>query len=105
MKPFLTPKQIAQAYVLNDIIVHELILEAFNEIEHEARANQLVLTEFDIISQICNLARQNSLYDFFGIENTDILRTVKAEYQTELVNLSNCLYKNFQLQQATSQIN
>jgi hypothetical protein len=96
MKPFLTTKQIAQAYVLNDIVVHELILEAFNEIEVVATQLQLFMTEYDIINQICHLSRQNDLYVFFGIDNTDILRTIKAEYQLELINLAKQLQKNAQ---------
>lgn len=93
MTKFLTPKQIAQTYIINDIIIHELILSSLSEIEKCAKTNKLAPTTYEIINRICVLASQDSLFNEFELSTTDILRIVKNEYQQEVAQLAEMLSK------------
>jgi hypothetical protein len=95
MSKFLTPKQIAQTYVVNDIIVHELILDALNEVETCSKINNISPTIYDVISRVCNLASQDQMFTVFELDTNDILRTVKNEYMEEIANLVKMLATNF----------
>lgn len=87
MSKFLTPKQIAQTYIVNDIIIHELILDALNEVETCSKIHSIFPTVYDVISRVCNLASQDQMFTVFELDTNDILRTVKNEYMEEITNL------------------
>lgn len=92
---FLTPKQIAQTYVINDIINHELILSALSEVEVYALEQEVLLTAFDIIHRVCEIAIRDPLFDVFELSSSNILRTLRNEYQTEINTLSSMLNRKF----------
>ena len=85
----LTPKQIAQSYVLNDIIIHELILAALSQIEVDNYQLQSLISKYDIIYRICTLVNRDELCAFFEITNNEILDIINTEYQNEIDNLTN----------------
>lgn len=91
----LTPKQIAQTYVLDDIIIHELILSAINEVESYAIANRLIMTVYDITHRTMLTVCSDALFNFFKLDSHMILRTLHNEYQQELSTLSQDLERRF----------
>lgn len=88
----LTAKQIAQTYVINDIIMHELILEAINEVESSINDSGNVYSKSDIVNRICVLVGKDKLSKDFDISRADVLWTLKAEYIDEILALAtyNC---------------
>jgi len=85
----LTPKQIAQTYVLNDIIVHEMILEALNQVEHLMMATDRALTKYDVIHKVASLVAKDELFDFFEIQANEVMKALKEEYNDEIADLLN----------------
>ena len=83
----LTAKQIAQTYVLNDIIVHELIIEAIAEVEDHLNHSSHRFSKSDIISRICTLVLRDQVSKIFDISPNEVLKTIKEEYEIELEEL------------------
>ncbi len=84
----LTAKQIAQTFVINDIIMHELILEAINQIEESLAQSSNTYSQSDIINRICVLVSRDELSSQFDIKREDILWALKTEYVDEILSLS-----------------
>ncbi len=84
----LTTKQIAQTYIINDIIMHELILEAINSIEELLAQSDKNYSQSDIINRICVLISRDPLSSLFDIRKEDILWTLKTEYVNEILSLA-----------------
>jgi DNA-directed RNA polymerase subunit E'/Rpb7 len=82
----ITPKEIAQSFVLNDIIVHEIILEAIQKTDNFIdRTSVKQLTNGDLIRIILNYAnKEEELKKLFNISDSELLCTIKNEYKNEI---------------------
>lgn len=87
MKDKLTPKEIAQTYFLDEIVIHEVILEAYNELERHVKQHKKQWTKSEIVYKLCNIAVDNDMVDIFSINKHDILQIVKTDYQPEVEEL------------------
>lgn len=83
----ITPKQIAQTYVLNDIVAHELILAAIDEIEKKKKLTNKQYSKFDIVNKLCSIVSQDDLFVIFELSKSDILEILKNEYSDEIDDL------------------
>jgi hypothetical protein len=84
----ITAKQIAQTFVINDIIMHELILEAINDIEESIHESGNTYSKSDITNRICVLVSRDELSSQFDIKREDILWAIKTEYVDEILSLA-----------------
>lgn len=84
----MTAKEIAQTFVVNDIIMHELILEAINSIEETLSQTDKSYSQADIINRICVLVSRDELSSQFDIKREDILWALKTEYIDEILSLA-----------------
>lgn len=85
----LTPKQIAQTYIINEIIMHELILEAINEVESYIGETGNYYSKSDIINKLCILVERDILAKEFNIARSEVLWALKSEYIDEILALVN----------------
>lgn len=87
MKDKLTPKEIAQTYFLDEIVIHEVILEAYKELERHVKQHKKPWTKSEIVYKLCNIAVDNNMVDIFSISKHNILQIVKTDYQPEVEEL------------------
>jgi hypothetical protein len=83
----LSPKQVAQTYFLDEIVLHEVILEAYNELERQVKQHKVPWTRSDIVFKLCNLAVDHEMVPIFSIQKHEILQTVQADYKPEVDEL------------------
>jgi hypothetical protein len=96
----LTPKQIAQYYILNDIVVHELILAALDKVESFIERqcdNKKQLTKYDLVHRIITECLNDPLFETFGLRGQEIMKAIKTEYAVELDWLLSKMCKNCNL--------
>jgi hypothetical protein len=79
----LTTKQIAKNYYIDDIVVHELILEAIDQLKDQSER----MTKYDAVYKICELAINNKMFQAFNIDKYKVLKTVQDEYNIEIDTL------------------
>ncbi len=84
----MTAKEVAQTFVVNDIIMHELILEAINSIEETLSQTDKIYSQAEIINRICVLVSRDELASQFDIKREDILWVLKTEYTDEILSLA-----------------
>lgn len=84
MSERLTEKQIAQTYYLDDIVIHEIILDALQQLIRQVSKNPVAWSKTDLIYKLVNLALDNHLVDIFNLESNEIIKTVHEEYSKEL---------------------
>ena len=84
----MTAKEVAQTFVVNDIIMHELILEAINSIEETLSQTDKTYSQAEIINRICVLVSRDELSSQFDIKREDILWVLKTEYIDEILALA-----------------
>jgi len=80
----ITPKSAAQSLYLDDIVIHEIILEAFSQLESELSVHKVLWGRNDISYRICNMAMNHELFRFFGLDKRTILDTLNSEYSAEI---------------------
>jgi len=84
----MTAKEIAQTFIVNDIIMHELILEAINSIEEALLQTNNSYTRAEIINRICVLVSRDELASIFDIKRGDVLCALRLEYFDEITSLA-----------------
>ena len=79
----LTTKQIAKTYYLDEIIVHELILDALDQLKDQTEG----MSKYDAVYKICELTINNKMFQIFNIDKYHVLKTVQDEYNSEIETL------------------
>lgn len=87
MNERLSEKQIAQLYYLDDIIKHEVIIDAYEKLKKQNKEYSLNWTRTDIMYQLCNIAIEDDLSKMFNLNKRDISEIIRTDYQTEVEEL------------------
>ena len=88
MNDQLTAKQVAQLYYLDEIITHEVILEAYNTLKTQIEQHRIKWSETDIMYKLCTLAAEHELSKSFNLKPRDIGKTIQSDYQSEVSELT-----------------
>jgi hypothetical protein len=83
----LTEKQIAQIYYINDIIVHELIFDALNDLEEKIKKHKVSWSKSDLVHKVTRLASDNELVEIFEITPQEINKVICEQYVSEIEEL------------------
>lgn len=83
----LTEKQIAQTYYLDDIILHEVILESLQQLDKQVSKHPVSWTKSDLVYKLVNLSMENEFMDLFHIEPNELIKAVHSDYNKELDEL------------------
>lgn len=79
-----TAKQVAQMFYLDDIITHELILDAYNSLEKEIKEHRISWDKSDIVYKLSNMVLSHEFADIFNIQKPKILKTITEDYTSEI---------------------
>lgn len=83
----LTAKQVAQTFYLDDIVMHDVILEAYAELEKQLTQYSIPWNRADIIFKLGNLSMDHSLTGVFNLKKQKIMETIKESYNAEIEHL------------------
>jgi hypothetical protein len=87
MTEILSTKEIAQLYYLDDIIVHEIILESYNTLLTELSTRKIQWGKSDIVYKLCNISLNHELSEYFKITKHTLLDIIQREYRSEIEEL------------------
>ena len=82
----ITAKEVAQTFVLNDIIIHEFILDAISKTDNFVEKTKLTnLSKGDLVRIVMNYAaKEQEMKLMFHISDSEILHTIKNDYKNEI---------------------
>lgn len=83
----ITAKQVAQTLYLDEIIIHEIILETIKDLEYHIQEHPISWSRSDIVYKITNRAMNHELCHIFEFSKQDFLDILKNEYDSEIKEL------------------
>lgn len=83
----ITAKQVAQTFYLDEIVAHEIILEAYSNLEKELKQYPVRWEKSDIVYKLCNTAMEHNLCNIFKLQKTNILNLINTHYTAEITQL------------------
>jgi hypothetical protein len=79
-----TAKQVAQSFYLDEIVTHELILEAYHSLEKELKAHDIRWDKSDIIYKLVKMVLSHEFAEIFNIQKHNVMKFIYDEYNSEV---------------------
>jgi hypothetical protein len=83
----MTEKQIAQTYYLDDIIMHEVVLETYQALEKQITSRPVPWSKADLTYKLINMSMDHEMTKCFEIEHNKLMNVIQKEYINEIDEL------------------